>query len=56
MEDYRLYHFERGHIAGVEFIAADDDQNATADARQRVNGKMAELWRGAVRVETFDSQ
>jgi hypothetical protein len=54
MPAYRLYHFKRGHIERAEDLAAEDDLEAVARARQLVDGKTVEIWRGARRIHTFD--
>jgi hypothetical protein len=54
MPDYRLYHFNRGHIERAETLSANDDLKAVAGAEPLVEGRTVELWRGARRIKTFN--
>jgi hypothetical protein len=54
MPSYRLYHFKRGHIERAENLAAEDDLQAVAQARQLVDGRMVEVWQGPRRIHTFN--
>jgi len=53
MPEYRLYYFEGGHIRAATVIVAPNDAVAEALAAQRLDGRRAELWRGAKMLRTF---
>lgn len=55
MADYRLYFLdEANHIRGaVEFTCRDDDE-ATAQARSRADGRAMELWSRERFVKRFE--
>ena len=60
MPDYRLYFFENGldgpHIrTRDEFECADDDA-AIEQALGRADGRMMELWRGAVYLKGWPAK
>lgn len=55
MPEYRLYYFDGGHISGVTVIVAVSDHAAEMQAARRVARGKAELWRGARKLRTFDS-
>ena len=54
MPEYRLYHFKRGHIERAENVTAADDLDAVGKAEQLVDVQLAELWRGARKIKTFN--
>ena len=53
MPEYRLYYFEGGHIRAARVIVAPNDSEAEVLAAQRLDGRKAELWRGAKMLRTF---
>lgn len=54
MPEYRIYRFSGRHIDQAETITAHDDDAAAREARSRVGGKTVELWRGTIRLQTFE--
>jgi hypothetical protein len=51
--EYRLYQFKAGRIERVQTLAARDDAAAVRSAAAVIDGRRAELWRGAARLQTF---
>lgn len=54
MPDHRLYHFERGHIVKARTLKAADDAEAIEQSRLLAGNLLAELWRGAAKIKTFN--
>ena len=54
MPEFRLYHFNGGHIRRATVIAADDQQAAIQIAAAKIDGELAELWHGAGIVHVFN--
>ena len=57
MQSYRLF-FRGidGHFVGAEPFECDDDQQAIAIAREKANGRPAELWQGSRMVMDFPAR
>ena len=53
MPGYRLYYFEGGHIRAARVIVAPNDAAAEVLEARRLDGRKAELWRGAKMLRTF---
>ena len=54
MPDYRLFHLERGRVCRADVMIARDDDSALLQAAQKIDERHAELWRGAVKIRTFN--
>ena len=54
MPGYRLFYFERGHIAGVRVIHSEDEALAVEEGRKIAGNQEAELWRGTERIKAFN--
>ena len=54
MPDYRLFYFQHWRIRGADVLTATDDDAAVLRAQLMVVGRHAELWRGAVKLRTFN--
>lgn len=55
MPDYRLYHFERGHIVKVRTLTAGDDAEAVGKARDLAGEETSELWCGGRKVKVYNA-
>ena len=53
--DYRLFHFECGHIVAARLVKASDDGTAIEEGRRLAGDAVAELWRGDVKIKKFDA-
>jgi hypothetical protein len=56
MQEYRIYLIDpAGRITQpAEVIECTDDEAAIAQAKQYINGRAVEVWRGAQRIVHFD--
>ena len=51
---YRLYYIEHGRFSRALSIPAEDDEQAVAQASEKVGGDVGELWLGDRKVMAFN--
>ena len=54
MPEYRLYHFQDGHIRKADVLEVDDDVEAIAQAEHTYAGEPLELWLGARMIKRLE--